>query len=453
MHHPPSPLDRSSEWPDVHPLSLFDTLPVELQIEIFTFCLPTVPCFDSREAPVLISEVSRTWRTLVLSVPKLWSSFEIEVTGSPLQALLHDSDSFIERSTKLWLTRSKNYPLTVSIVHIPVGRTPDDRSVRLLTLLIPEAHRWRSIQFTLPTANMLPLPSHLPSLRSLSLQLKGLWRSEPSVNISTANIPWCQLSRLDLQLEQNNLPNLIDALSILSQTPRLRQCKIRVDSTSDVGADFNNLQLPLLEAFDLQCGNGSNASSLSLARFLHCISMPTLRMLSITLADGSATLWSDCHLFVSFLRRISSTLHYLSLAYLPVSGTDLIYILKPFSHVTHLHLRFSFSDHEHDPITDDLLSSLTFPNSPSMGDVDTLAESPLLPSLISLDLQSNGSKFSNSVLLAMVRSRWKKEANPGDRFSHFGLLSMKPMLREVEKQAQLIHDEGLDISVQTLFVM
>ena len=137
-------------------MSLFDTLPVELQIEIFTFCLPTIPCFDSREAPILISRVNRTWRTLVLSVPKLWSSFEIEVTGSALRTLLHDSDSHIERSMKLWLARSKNYPLALSIVHIPVGRAPDDHSARLLALHIPEAHRWRSVRSTVPTANMLP---------------------------------------------------------------------------------------------------------------------------------------------------------------------------------------------------------------------------------------------------------------------------------------------------------
>jgi hypothetical protein len=55
-------------------------------------------------------------------------------------------------------------------------------------------------------------------------------------------------------------------------------------------------------------------------------------------------------------------------------------------------------------------------------------------------------------LLAMVKSRWKKDADPGDRFSHFGLLSMKAKLREVAKQVELMHREGLDISFDTLFV-
>jgi len=433
-------------------MSRFDRLPVELQIEIFTHCLPSFSRFDACEAPLLISRVSQAWRALALSVPKLWSSFEVEVWGSGSSTLGYDSH--VERSMKLWLARSKNNPLTVSIIHVPVGRIPDGRSARLLALLIPEAHRWRSVQFIVPTSTMISLPtSHFPSLQSFGLQLKGLWRTEPSLNISTCNIPWRQLSRLDLQLEPNNLPTLGDMSSILSQTSRLQMCKFSVDCVRDSGVAFVDLHLPVLEELHLilQGGNGfSSAPASSLTqKFLHHLSMPTLRALNITWLVQGNTLLPGCPLFLSFLRRISSTLKTLSLAYLPVSEIDLIEILTPFSKLTHCHLRFSLSDHEYDPVSDNILSLLTICSPFSE---DSKGSQPLLPSLLSLDLQCNGSDFSNSALLAMVKSRWKKDADPVDRFSHFGLLSMKPKLREFEKQVGFMRREGLDISVETLFL-
>ena len=433
-----------TDSPDVYSTSLFDRLPVELQIEIFTQCLPLSPHFDAREAPLLISRVSQPWRALVFSVPKLWSSFEIEVSESDSSNPLYESH--IEESTKLWLARSKNYPLTVSLIHIPVGRIPNGQSKRLLALLIPEAYRWKSVQITLPTANMIPLPSHFPLLQSLALQLKGLWKLTPAVDISTSNIPWYQLSRLNLQLEQNNLPTLGDMLFIFAQTSKLRQCKISVDCTLDSGVDFDLLHLPVLEEFHLivQGGLTSTSPALSLSNFFHHISVPALRELNITWLVQRSTLWPNFQLFISFLRRISSTLNTLSLAYLPVSETDLIQILTPFSNVTHLRLHFPLSDHEHDPVSDNLLSLLTIRSHLTRDDDDSL-----LPSLVSLDLHCNGSNFSNLTLLAMIKSRWH---DSGICLGHFGLLSMKPGLREVQNQVQWINREGVDISVETLIV-
>ena len=439
MHVALSPFDGRSDSPGI---PLFERLPVELRIEIFTHCQSLLPRFDAREAPLLITRVSHGWRALVLSVPKLWSSFEIEVTGSP------QYEAYLERSMKLWLARSKNCPLTASIYHISIGKLLGDISARLLALLIPEAHRWRSVQFNVPSANMISLPSHFPLLESLGLKLMGLWTSE---RFSIANIPWCQLSRLDLELEHNNLPTLGDTFSILSRTCRLKQCKIDIDCTLESGVDFHDLHLPVLEECHLILHGGnvypfsSDSPALSLTKFLDHISMPTLRALTITWLVERPTVWPNRHLFMSFLRRISPTLKSLELSYLPVSEPDLVEILMLFSKVTHLRLRFSIGDSNHDPVSENLLSLLSLRN-PSDGSY------PLLPSLTSLDLQCQGSHFSNSALFAMVMSRWKRDADPGDAFNHFGLLSMKPLLREVEKQTYLMRRAGLDIVIETLSV-
>ena len=135
---------------------------------------------------------------------------------------------------------------------------------------------------------MISLPSHLPLLESLGLKLMGLWTSEP---FSTANIPWCQLWRLDLELEHNNLPTLGDTFSILSRTCRLRQCKIDIDCTLGSGVDFHDLHLPVLEECHLIL-HGGNV-------YPFCSDSPALSW-------RNSSIIFQCQLFVhSLLRRWS----------------------------------------------------------------------------------------------------------------------------------------------------
>lgn len=90
--------------------------------------------------------------------------------------------------------------------------------------------------------------------------------------------------------------------------------------------------------------------------------MPTLRALTITSLVERPTVWPNRHLFMSFLRRISPTLKSLDLSYLQVSEANLVEILMLFSKVTHLHLRFSIDDSNHDPVSENLLSLLSLQN-------------------------------------------------------------------------------------------
>lgn len=438
--------------------SIFNRLPIELQVEIFTYCLSDFPRLHSNEAPFLIASVCKAWRSVATSTPKLWSSFEIEITeGSSAMARRGLS---IEKTMKVWLERSQNHPLSVRVIHIPVGRTADPLSERLLELLISEARRWRYVQFIIPTSNMASLrpklPMHFPTLRFFSLQLKGFWSSEP-VNILAMNIPWHQLASLDLQLEPNSLPSLDDCLAILSKTERLQRCTISAKCALERNHDIKELDLPLLEDLKLILQGGSHSLSQedaasSLVRYLCLLSAPNLQTLDITWLVQAPSGWSLGHsYFISFFCQISISLRTLCISYLPISEAELLNCLSHVPNVTDLHLRFSLSDPESDPITNHFLSSLTV----GMGMSDAIDGLPvhqvdnLLPSLASLSLQCNGSRLSHSVLLEMIQSRWD---NPYAQLHHFRLLSMKPVLNEVEKRTKKWFDEGLDISIDTLFI-
>ena len=57
--------------------SPFASLPPELIREIFYHCLPKKPNFSAKSAPLLLTHVCHSWRTLALSMPTLWSRIHV----------------------------------------------------------------------------------------------------------------------------------------------------------------------------------------------------------------------------------------------------------------------------------------------------------------------------------------------------------------------------------------
>ncbi|KAJ7854874.1 hypothetical protein B0H13DRAFT_1484434, partial [Mycena leptocephala] len=78
--------DGLNEFVESH-LALVSTarrLPHDILRNIFTFCLPSErhPTLNRREAPVLISHICGDWRSLVLSMPRLWTSLHISAPSN-----------------------------------------------------------------------------------------------------------------------------------------------------------------------------------------------------------------------------------------------------------------------------------------------------------------------------------------------------------------------------------
>ncbi|CAA7270740.1 unnamed protein product [Cyclocybe aegerita] len=467
-----------------HRHSPFDSLPIELQVEIFSHCLPPFPHFDVNEAPLLIARVCGAWRSLVLSTPKLWSSFEIEVTGSGTSISLRDFH--VLSTMKLWLARSKSYPLTVRVIQVPVTRIADPRSAQLLAVLIPEARRWRHVEFVIPAANVIPLrsllPSEFPILQSLTLQMKGLWNSEPTWDLLAQSLPWNQLTSIDLQVENNHLPTLDQCLDILSQAENLKNCTMNISCTMNrERVRWESVSLPSLETLHLVL-QGSNPgtplpanvnAAASLVEFLDLLSAPNLQTLGLAwlLPSSGQQTWSSSQPeFLSFLRRTSKTLRVFSLAYVPLSDMELMECLKVVPQVRELDLRFSLSDQEHDPITDTLFRACTHvasePSSSSSSSEGRkrlyqsqrhTSEETLLPQLNRANIQCSGERYTNPALLAMIQSRWRRFGPSVARtgvmsLTHFHMLSMKPAVAEISKRVKAWSTEGLDVSIDSLVI-
>lgn len=470
---------------------LFDRLPVELHVEIFSHCLSPFPTLSVKEAPFLIALVCKAWKELVYNTPRLWSSFEIEIRGSP-SGTLADSDLRLSRLMKIWLQRSgSKYPLSVRVVHDPLGRVDDVRSAPLLLDIIKHARRWRHVEFVVPSASLAvlqnTLPEDFPTLRSLTIQMKGLWNSSAGLDIRTAGIPWAQLTALDLQVESHVL-TLDECLELLTKAVNLTSCTLNAECVlSSQAPDCQSLQLPSLTSLHLILQGGTSALAeepeASLTSFLNYFTGMELESFHVEWLVRSRS-WSGTHpAFVSFLQGLSPSLRSLSFAYLPLEEAELMECLAQLPYLTGMDLRFSLGDRVNDPITDGLLQHYTLPSSitslspsslpsfhPSLSlpslfssldkkkkypraDSPVLGPPLILPALERLYLQCNGESCTNTALLALIQSRWnpnaRKDLSLAMSLKYVHFVSMKPADWDVQMQVKQWKEEGLDIMVDS----
>ncbi|KAJ3996626.1 hypothetical protein F5050DRAFT_69858 [Lentinula boryana] len=133
-------------------------LPVEIISEIFSQCLPEVDTssviWSSEphpfQAPLLLTQVCRSWRSIAIATPRLWSTLIINASnGSPSHGAI----------TKLWLDRSRNVPLTLTLLVRATDRFHGGRRVTSYEEFVPLA----------ATKVLTMFVSHLPRVRALAL--------------------------------------------------------------------------------------------------------------------------------------------------------------------------------------------------------------------------------------------------------------------------------------------
>lgn len=118
--------------PQSKPLATVEDLPVELLIHIFLSLAETSS--DYPLAPLLLSQVCRFWRDIVLHSPHVWRYI-----------FLHDSRPIaaLRAQAELWVERSLTHPLDIH-VHLTNG----DNLLPLLSPLLAHIRRWRRCKLT-----------------------------------------------------------------------------------------------------------------------------------------------------------------------------------------------------------------------------------------------------------------------------------------------------------------
>lgn len=220
------------------PMSFISQLPPEILSEIFLYCIPheQFPVACRTQAPLLLTQVSTSWRALALVSPDLWTALHINYKD-PVEDI---------PATDLWLSRSGNKPLTLSIA-VDFGEQPQQE---IIDAICRHSKRWKHIRFDfrhllcppmysldlaqnqipelctfefhardISNTNVAPITRLLhsaPQLRELT------WVDDLADTDTLLELPLGRLTRLSLEMDHGTL----DYLQVLNECSNLEHIRI-----------------------------------------------------------------------------------------------------------------------------------------------------------------------------------------------------------------------------------
>ncbi|KAJ7123304.1 hypothetical protein C8R43DRAFT_1241181 [Mycena crocata] len=284
-------------------------LPDDVLQDIFLACLPTHrnAVMSTREAPLLLCRVCRTWRALALATPRIWASLHIHL-GFILQGK--------QRAQALtqWLQRAAGCPLSLSICGTLPGaqngaidRTPlsidssGSEHEILLDALVKSTTRWHNVALTdLHTSYVQELrATSTPMLQSLQIRDRA-----PLAHwVDVFSSPGIRTLTLEVMIVEEDGPLLLPALSLITHLsissntngpwgpfgipgslahnifPQLTQLvSLKIVVQEVLAASSGTTHFPVLESLDLRVGN---AELSALDALLDHLTMPHLCHLSV----------------------------------------------------------------------------------------------------------------------------------------------------------------------------
>ncbi|KAK7441045.1 hypothetical protein VKT23_016829 [Stygiomarasmius scandens] len=267
-------------------------IPPEVLTQIFLYCLPIrhPPTRSKKEAPLLLTEICKSWRDVSLCTPPLWDSIHVHIP----RTLIQDRDQMLKRRDGLdkWLARSADLPfslslnmgsdshysgleitaidplvdailqhlprcksLTLGVPHFLIHRVltsiPDDilplTTLEKLTFRSTTQSHWAHVGMSVICDCHARIISRTPSLRSLHLlqfQLDdaGPWKSLAST------ISWANLTELSLV---SHYAPLKPTLDILSRAVNLHSCRLGLNATYFRKGEDRQVTLPFLRKLKL----------------------------------------------------------------------------------------------------------------------------------------------------------------------------------------------------------
>ena len=231
-----TPKQPQQTTPHPSPISLL--IPPEILSQIFFHCLPSeqfpIPCHNA--APLLLTRVSSYWRTLAINTPDLWSAFHINYKD-PAEDI---------PATNLWLKRSTNRPLSLSLA-IDFG---EQSQQAILDALCRHSNRWKHVRFDFRHLYCPPMYSldiaedSIPQLTTFEFHARDvsstnlspiirLLKTAPKLQEVTwvddladtdmlLDLPLNQLTRLSLAMDHGTL----DYVQILNRCSNLQHLRI-----------------------------------------------------------------------------------------------------------------------------------------------------------------------------------------------------------------------------------
>ncbi|KAJ7031052.1 hypothetical protein C8F04DRAFT_960881 [Mycena alexandri] len=274
-------------------ISPFRRLPLDIIQEIFVACLPTHrnSVMSAVEAPVLLGRICSSWRAISLTTPRLWSRLHIVEPSSPAlaggssasdRAIFEEKLAQRLKTTKIWLGRSGQRPLSISLQgnweqpHGDVNDVPVPKTPLFIEAIIPFASRWENITLR-ASATVLNMLSSLteddvPLLQRLEIsphpgvttprlqQLTALLCAPRLIDLTfggshanTQNLPirWENLTHLSLTSYNDSSLTCPIALQLLVRCSQLQFCSFNFnqhDTLPLVDGAGSTIELPCLQS-------------------------------------------------------------------------------------------------------------------------------------------------------------------------------------------------------------
>jgi len=403
-------------------LSPIRRIPTEMLSEIFNHCLSRDKYLSPRpdKPPLLLAQVSKTWRAVALSTPQLWTSISISL--SPTSA--HPDPHLIQQ----WIDRSGSRPLSFHIaesIHQDNMTAEALTSARVLDLFIPYYLRWQNVfleyqDWRLDTGLSRVLDKVSPPLLESLHLARDWWRpidteqlllllSAPrlrkitwtsNTTLMSLVVPFAQLTELFLER-----PILMEeCLSILRDSPNLVSCQFLVLAT--VGSLTPSTDSPRLTPMVHNLRSLDLTAEMGLGGFLDLLELPHLAELTLgrigrfpPLANENQ-FWPQAQ-FTSLLSRSKCSLEQLHLCDMDLSPSDMIDCLQQVSPSLERLILANDGRTPHASVTDDVLKLLTYrPDLMALGELP-----PLCPKLEFVKFWGCSSS-TDGVLADMIESRW-----------------------------------------------
>ncbi|KAF7336785.1 hypothetical protein MVEN_02113900 [Mycena venus] len=435
----------------------FVAFPPEVLGEIFVHCLPRDTLFiktSLKDCPLLLTQISSTWRSVALATPALWTSIEVKLSVNsclPNLALI-----------KTWIARSGSCPLSFYIEESIQKDYYEEgmiTSAAILQLYAPHYHRWRNIRLQYQDwridTGFLKLPRDTPpqSLESLHLA-RDFWQpaeyDQLSLMLSAPRLRNCTwVSNTDLGTFHAPFPQLTtlylerpliaeDFMHILSEGARIESCQFFV--LASAGSNFTRPSYPVLS---------HNLRSLDLTADLfgplfNQLELPCLTHISLRRFDivpHPAPVWPHQE-FMSLLTRSKCSLEQISLSDMDISPDQMIDCIRHTSPSLEKLILTNDRRMRHVIVNDDVLRLLTW-TTPDAGG-SHLNVCPRLSMVKFWNCHSS----SDGVITDMVESRWKaRDGGPVKLLNIAFLMLEKTTHPEDLRRLDMLNEGRVGISI------
>lgn len=362
-------------------LSPIRRLPMEILGEIFHLACTYLPMQDSislSSAPLLVTHVCSTWRSVAISKTSLWSFIAVRIADP-----VPNASEGLLFLVALWLQRSGTSPLRLLIkCEVEENQHREHNFyLRLLDSLAPHFLRWKDVifdnaYFQLPNTRWFPhLPddASFPMMESFTLRTGHLKRKEVQkitrilhASPNLRHVSWLIKSTLKVPphpygqlttLELGGIYTLEDSLIILESGRHLRSFNICLYIPVGIvdGQGLFHVRHECLEKAYFACSGDSSIllDLLTLSNLKH-LSLDKLPAFGLHVGDAP---WSQVS-FLEFLRRSKCSLTSLSVLDFDIPPDDVLVMLH---HLSASLTKFGMENVKSVCITDAVLQALTIP--------------------------------------------------------------------------------------------